>query len=266
MTVEEFQNATADQLREKANDCFTKAAQTGSGDWPGLYMEAQFYLAEIERRESAKIAKRDYALEIWVIILIGIEIALSLLGLVTGYREGAQEITALNSLNQSTTTTATNIANLAQAQAELLKTQKSTLDAMQNQLEILRQDQKRRLAEMTKQPVLHVRSRVRERTATNAKYEIVLENSNGVPARDFVVYFETEGTSLRLSIAGAQQSSSPNRASIYIPLLGPGLKQTITLNVQYQTGASPFHVRISSSGENIPFKSLGDLLIKPPAQ
>src|SRR5437763_10728736 len=112
MTVEEFQSATADQLREKANDCFARAARTGSGDWAGLYMEAQFYLAEIERRESAKIAKRDYTLEVWVIVLIGVEIVLSLLALGTGYIEGAKQITSLDSLNQSTAMTAGNTSKL----------------------------------------------------------------------------------------------------------------------------------------------------------
>jgi hypothetical protein len=273
MTVEEFQSTTADQLREKANDCFARADKTGSLDRPGLFMEAQFYLGEIERREhgkeraeNAKIADRDYKLEKWVIVLIGIEIFLSVVGLILSYVEGAKQMDALNSLNQSTATTATNVSHLAQAQAEQLKTQRSTLDAMQNQLEILRQDQKQRLAGMTKQPVLRVRSRVRESTATNAKYEIVLENSSGVPAKDFVVYFETESTTVRLSIPESQQGGSPNQASIYIPLLGPGLKQAIMLNVQYPAGISLLHVRISSSGENIPFKNLGDLLIKPPAQ
>lgn len=262
MTVEEFQSATASQLREKANDCFTKAAQTGSGDWPGLYMEAQFYLAEIERRESAKVSKRDYKLEIWVIILIGVEIALSVLGLVIGYGEGAKQITALNSLNQSTAMTASNISKLTEAQTELTTAQKNTVNALQDQLEILRQQQKQRLAELTKQPVIGARSHILEITPTTAKYQVVLQNSSEVAAREFMVYFEAEGGTSGVSVVISDSRSS----SVYIPLLGPGAKQNISLNAQYPGGTASFHIRISASGQNISAKTLGDLLVTPPAR
>jgi len=272
MTVEEFQSATADHLREKANDSFVKADQSGSLDRPGFLMEAQFYLAEIERREqqkerveSARIARRDFWMEIAVIVLIGIEIGIGFIGVFAGASEAGKQITALNSLNQSTSRTASNISRLTEAQTELTTAQKNTLNALQDQLEILRQQQKQRLAELTKQPDIGMRWHIREITPTSAKYQITVENSSEVAARDFVVYFEAGAQGVTLVIPDSG-SNSPSRTSVYIPLLGAGLKQTVSLNAQYPAGAAPFRIRIFTSGENISAKTLGDLFVKPPVR
>ncbi len=272
MTVEEFQNATADQLRTKANDSFAKADQSGSLDRPGFFMEAQFYLAEIERREqqreraeSAKIARRDFWMEVSVIVLIGVEIVLALIGLDAGSREAAKQISALNSLNQSTATTASNISKLTAAQTDLITTQKNTVDALQSQVEILREQQKQRLAELTTQPLLQIRSYRREITLTSAKYQIVVQNSSVVAAKGFVIYFKADSGAVKVLLPDSQASTS-NETSIYVPLLGPRSKQDLSLALQYPVGMSPFHIHISSSGENIPAKSLGDILIRPPVR
>jgi hypothetical protein len=235
-------------------------------------MAAQFYLAEIERREqqkerveSARVARRDFWMEIAVIALIGIEIVIALIGLFWGASEASKQITALNSLNQSTSATAGNISRLTEVQTELTTAQKNTLNALHDQLEILRQQQKQRLAELTKQPVIGMRSHIGEITPTRARYQITVENSSEVAARDFVVYFEAGRQDVSLAIPESG-NNSPSRTSVYIPLLGPGLKHTVRLNAQYAAGAAPFHILISTSGENISTKTLGDLFVKPPVR
>ena len=51
-------------------------------------LEAQFYMQEMDRRDSSRIARRDWWLEIVVIFLIGIEIVLSVVGIIFAVREG----------------------------------------------------------------------------------------------------------------------------------------------------------------------------------
>ena len=78
MTLEEFENATVAQLRTQANDCFFRAATVGTGDRPYLYAEAQFYMAEIERRKQGKANDLSFWMEVAVILLILGEIVIAL--------------------------------------------------------------------------------------------------------------------------------------------------------------------------------------------
>ena len=277
MNVEELSNLSVAELRARATTSLSEVESMSAMERQHHLVEAQFYIDEIERRAQAderdeheKIAKRDYKLEIWVIFLIGVEILLSIAGIAIGYREGAKQTSVLDalkvsvdSLNQSTSRTADNVVKLTQAQSDALDTQKQSLAAMKNQLDILREDQRQRIAELTKQPVLQIRVGARQITATNAKYEIILENPSPVPAKDFLVYCRTDNNAVTLSIQNNQSESG--QTSFYDPLLGAGKHVTLVLMMQYPSGIKSFHVRIWSSGENIPQKNLGDLLVQPPA-
>ena len=83
MTFEEFEKAVPRELRETAKTCFNSAHQHGHS-WGGtaaLLLEAQFYLAEMDRRHDATIARRDFRMELAVIALIALELAVSVWGM-----------------------------------------------------------------------------------------------------------------------------------------------------------------------------------------
>ncbi len=127
MNVEEFEKAAEKELREKANEYFSKLDSSGSGDWAAHLLTAKFYMDEVERREQEKerrfdrrVSTRDLALEIIVIFLIGLEI-------VFGYFEEKEQMSALHELNLSAGQTAKTLTAVREAQEGTLNTLNATL-------------------------------------------------------------------------------------------------------------------------------------------
>lgn len=97
--------------------------------------QAQLYVAELNRREDARNAARDYKMERWVIVLIAAELVLAVIGIITGWREGNnqirkvdKQIEILDTLNRSSAATADTLTAVRQAQEASLDTQEHTLD------------------------------------------------------------------------------------------------------------------------------------------
>jgi hypothetical protein len=120
MTLEEFENATENQLRKRANDCFTKAEVSGGGDKPHLYAEAQFYIGEMERRKQGKANTVSFWMEVGVIILILGEIIMGiyegnvqaqLLGKQTGILEKLDASTSATSQTLQSLQSTTEVMN-----------------------------------------------------------------------------------------------------------------------------------------------------------
>jgi hypothetical protein len=137
MNIDELSKMTERQLHARANAHLEHLDDGSKSEIEKEHhvSQAQFYLAEIERREqarertaSAKIARRDYKLELWVIGLIGAELVLAILGLIFGWVEEKKHIVVLNNLNQSSAATAATLTAVRQAQEASLDTQKHTLD------------------------------------------------------------------------------------------------------------------------------------------
>jgi hypothetical protein len=135
MNIEELAAFSEDELKSRANACFKDYDIASAMARETLITEAQFYLAEIERRkqaqdriEGATIAQRDYKLELWVIWLIGAELVLAIVGIVFGWKEGNKQADILDKLNKSSTETAATLAAVRQAQEASLETQKHTLE------------------------------------------------------------------------------------------------------------------------------------------
>lgn len=96
MTFEEFEKEKAKGLKKAAKNCFEKASDADSAvattTW---FLEAQFYMQELDRRNDSWIAWRDSILEVVVIALIGWEIYM-----------GYQQDTVLKQLESSASATA----------------------------------------------------------------------------------------------------------------------------------------------------------------
>jgi hypothetical protein len=121
-TFTEFEKAGRSELREWAKTCLDNAHehQHSCEETAALLSEAQFYLAEIERRKNARIALRDLLLEIVVIVLIGGEIF-----------EGNKEAAVLDKQLATLTTIQTNAATQADNDKILMDKQNIILGNLQ---------------------------------------------------------------------------------------------------------------------------------------
>src|SRR6266853_6771984 len=93
MTFEEFEKAKPSELREYAKARF-EMATTSAYSIEGIsesLAEAQFYLGELDRMENAKIARRDFRMELIVILLIGFELIVAVGGIIFATREAKSQ-------------------------------------------------------------------------------------------------------------------------------------------------------------------------------
>ena len=184
MRVEEFKKKTDDELLQMADDCFALVEARGVQEEPAHLLKAQFYMNEVDRRHDAKIARRDFLMELIVIGLILFEVILGIGGIVFGIVEGNKQAAILDRMNTSTAATATatqSVNTSSQDQAARLKAladeQSKSLDslgemneklqssvkqttsmvvAMQEQLKILKEEQANRQAQLAKKPKLQI--------------------------------------------------------------------------------------------------------------
>jgi len=117
MTVEEFEKATEQDLRSKANQLFDYASHVGELVRTAVLTEARFYLEEIDRRDDRYRSRRDLVLELVVIGLILTEIVFS----AVAYHAGKTEFAVLSNLEASSRATAGILADLKQSTEEMNK-------------------------------------------------------------------------------------------------------------------------------------------------
>jgi hypothetical protein len=72
--LEDYENWNKKKLRQIINACFEHAPDAEPVDRLAVLLEAQFYTREMERRSDSWISRRDFFLEIVVILLIGWEV------------------------------------------------------------------------------------------------------------------------------------------------------------------------------------------------
>jgi hypothetical protein len=180
MRAEELlETLTDDELKHRANGCFIQAENTnlnlhaGPEEKQRLLTEATFYLNALIRRSDDRVSRRDFRMEVGVMVLIGLEILLSVIGLWAGYQQGKileKQTTALVHMDASTAATSDSLKTLAEDQIksiDRLNQMNDTLrdslarsgtmaSATRKQLQILEQEQANRLAEQSKKPKLEL--------------------------------------------------------------------------------------------------------------
>ncbi len=109
MQVKEIEKLSPRELRQRADAVFAKADEKG----PSYLIEAQFYMQELSRREDSKIARRDFRMELIVILLIGLEIVIALY-------EGHEQTNLIASQTQILQNLQTSTKNTADALTEEL--------------------------------------------------------------------------------------------------------------------------------------------------
>ncbi len=120
MTIEEFEKASEQDLRAKANQLFEQAdrVKLNAEFRTALLTEAHFYLDEIERRDDKFRSRRDLVLELVVIGLIAIELVFS----AVAYYAGKTEFAVLSNLEASSKETAATLAALRHTTEAMNKT------------------------------------------------------------------------------------------------------------------------------------------------
>jgi hypothetical protein len=243
MRITDFQNRTEVELLQLADQCFIAMETAGVEQKPAYLLQAQLYMnqaAKVADSQVAdrdfKMAKRSYALELWVIGLIGIEILLSVVGLWYGIHEGNAQMAVLSQLNTSAVATAKAAAVQADALPKLVEEQRNSLSslsdmnanlqgslkettgmsvAMRKQLQILQDEQAARLTELAKKPKLEiyvqnvplgslpgVNFKAREATETKLTFDILLRNSGNATAHKGLVrvIVDTKDVSMSASL------------------------------------------------------------------
>jgi hypothetical protein len=164
MTLEDIERMTVAELRRAADKCIANADAT---DWnhqrqTAERLHAQLYLNEIEKRQSAKTARRDFWLEMFVIGLIALELLASVIGTRLALREGKDQADMLTRMDESTRDTAKAVAIMNDQLKPLLALNDmgENLSGMNttigNQLKIIRAEQTERIAEANRKPDLEV--------------------------------------------------------------------------------------------------------------
>src|SRR5712671_2429389 len=128
MRVAEFKKKSDDELLQMADDCFALVEMRGVQEEPAHLLKAQFYMNELDRRHDAKIARRDFRMELAVIALILLEVIIGIGGTVFGIREGNKQAAILDRMDRSTAATAMTMKELQKAQEGANGTQKDTLE------------------------------------------------------------------------------------------------------------------------------------------
>ena len=142
MNFAEFEKATDGDLKAEARRCFDQSRALTVADLAykaPLMLEAQFYMQEMDRRDSSKDRRRDLWLEVVVIVLIGIEIVLSLVGMKIAIQEGNAQATLtekqtgiLTSLQQSSSDTAQTLKGLLETTGTMNGSASSTAGTLQH--------------------------------------------------------------------------------------------------------------------------------------
>ena len=127
MNIDQLSQLSVAELRRTANEILSGLETHGTLDHGSILSQAQFYIDEIERRSAeadrgrhARIAWRDFFLEIVVILLIGAELYYAIHG-------GNQQLAVLQTLNTGASEQLDALKVLRTEQEAALNTQKETL-------------------------------------------------------------------------------------------------------------------------------------------
>lgn len=137
MTFEEFEKADVRKLRKHAMNGFDGAMlQHTHGDFKAAsLLEAQFHLQEIDRRESTRIGRRDFWMEVVVIGLIGIEIILAIVLAIVASREQSRDVKEQLAAFGKMQDVLTNLQESSKATASTLTTLETTTETMNGALQ-----------------------------------------------------------------------------------------------------------------------------------
>src|SRR6266404_5869510 len=278
MRAEELlETLTDEELKKRANGCFIQAENTdlyqqvGAAERQRLLTEANFYLSALSWRSDARVARRDFLMEIGVMVLIGVEIVLSVIGLRAGYEQSNildKQTTALIHMDTSTAATSDLLQKLVAAQNASLN--------------ILQQGQ----AERAKKPKLALyvgnisldRASVHPqplpgRAQTVASLDLLMKNEGEAPVSTYrlhAVLPKGVGLFSEQQLTMVPESEAPadprtNRVTLQLPLLPAGETIRIHTQIVVPNGYSRFKIPFTVDALELrTVAPLGSLTVIPP--
>jgi hypothetical protein len=129
MKLEDFETATMEHLRANA-DAHLEAADADIMNQLLHLNIARFWIDEIERRENSRIARRDYRLELMVIVLIVFEILVTIGLAAYGWHQESQDLTQQLAAFSKVQQGLDNLDNSSKDTAKILAGLKATTDTM----------------------------------------------------------------------------------------------------------------------------------------
>lgn len=291
MRLTDFNLLSDDQLRQLADDQLAKIDGCGPADHPAYLLTAQLYMNEIDRRHDTRVGRRDFWMEVTVIVLILAEV-------IFGIIEGNKQATILDRVSSSTKITAditkdvkassleqaAHLKTLADEQVRSLDSLKVTNDtlqasvkqtkdmavATQEQLVILKQEQASRQAQLAKKPKLElyigalpldtffkVSLKEREQTDTSVLFDFSLKNSGDAAAtRGWLrVFVRAKDVTVQCNcqvMPTGEPPDSPERTFL-IPfeVLRPNVRIPISITFTYPKGQKPFDVSFNVDADEI---------------
>jgi len=135
MKIQEFENATDAELRQKAIECFEQADSVDHLVGSILLPKARFFLDEIERRKNDMIGRRDFRMELIVIFLIGLELVTTVGLAVWGERDQAAQVQKQLAAIGQVQIALSNLDKSSQATADTLATLEKTTETMNTALQ-----------------------------------------------------------------------------------------------------------------------------------
>jgi hypothetical protein len=155
LSIEEIEHLSELELRIRVSQWFEHLEVCGNDQKAGAVAQAEFYMLELERRKNAEVAARDYTIaeedrrtnagiaardvkmatrsermEAWVIILIGLEIVIALIGLWYGVHEGTKQQIVLERMGDNTSDTARILSGQKEVLGKMNTNTHDTVDAV----------------------------------------------------------------------------------------------------------------------------------------
>ena len=159
MNTTELNKLTDAQLIGEADKHLSQVDESGGLDKSHLMILAQFYLAEVTRREQARQYDTERRLRRFELSLAIIELLLTIVivwMIGVELKDATRQATILQEMNAHTLEQATLIQSMLDQQKSMLDTVRDTNQNAQQQLEILSNEQRRRLAEEARHPEIRL--------------------------------------------------------------------------------------------------------------
>ena len=283
MRAEELlETLTDDELKERANACLIKAESTdfylqvNAAERHRLLAEADFYLNALIWRSDAQVARRDFLMEVAVIVLIGMEIALAIIFGILGYQEATKQQIVLDNMAKSTAQTALAMDAATTSLQKLADEQAASLQILQDE-QVARSKKPRFGLYLGAAPISNAFLRLADhpgQALSMANFTLTLKNEGDAPASPSEIHIlipDEQGIYFALSpllpVPELEEPSKPatRRFTYSVPLLPVGKTLRFSGTIGAAKGHSSFKAIFTITTPQLQAVTpLGSLAILPP--
>ena len=134
MTLGELEALQEKELRLRTSVALQQYYEMRGIDSHAYLIEAQFYMRELEQRDSKRIAHRDYRMELGIMALIVVEIIIAIFSIWIGFREAKEQAEATHSQTIALLEVQRTSMAMSETLSMLVSTSQKMNDAIQAEL------------------------------------------------------------------------------------------------------------------------------------